>query len=265
MAFGHFGNAYGKYNGNNGCQAFRNSCNSKAYCNHEGFLYQTGVDSVGAPYAESKDKCADAQYHVGKDFTELAQFFLKRGFAFACFCNSGCDFAHFGIHAGAYNNSLAAAIYNGGAVIKHVFAVAQRNVFLVAKGKGINLFVYRYGFAGEGCFFNLQACTFNNARVGRNSVACFQRDNVAGNEVFTFYGNKVAVAVNFGSCGGHFLQCFNGFFGFAFLNNAEHRVQNNNEHDDKYGNRGFTGQIVGDARYNGCYHQNNQHRIRQLL
>ena len=55
---------------------------------------------------------------------------------------------------------------------------------------------------------------------------------ITDDEVFAADGDLVTVADDFGLCGCDLLQCFYRFFRFAFLENAEDRVDEDDRHDD---------------------------------
>ena len=160
---------------------------------------------------------------------------MQRGLFVFRFAQRVSDLAHFSIHAGAGDNSFAAAVDDRGAGIQHVFAVAERHVFLAF------LQIERFDQLGHGHAFTCQrsllhfhGVAFKDAAVGRHSVAGFQHDHVAHNEVFAFDCCDLAVAQNVRGGGGHLHQRLHRCLGLAFLDETHDGVDDDHSENDQH-------------------------------
>ena len=50
-------------------------------------------------------------------------------------------------------------------------------------GQRLDMFFSRQGFAGQSSFLDLQPGSFDQPHIGRNDLARFQNDNIAGNQL----------------------------------------------------------------------------------
>ena len=201
VLFRHIGHADRKHDGHDRGKPFGNRGNRQRHREHEGVKQEIKVGCTAgqilADDAENKHKHTNAEHQKAQNFRKLGELFLKRGLGI--FRRGECtgDFAHFGVHADARNHRAPAAVNDRRAHIHHVFAVAQRYVFLVAQRNCVNKFVDGDRFARKRRFFNFQACAFNDARVRRHGVARFEQNHIADGEVFAVDFFHVAVAKHF--------------------------------------------------------------------
>ena len=78
--------------------------------------------------------------------------------------------------------------------------------------------------------------------------------------------HELAVAQHLGLRGAHLLQCLEGLFALGFLNHAQHRVDDNDEHDD--GDIGKVRLALNHAREradDGGNDQHDDHGVGHLL
>ena len=75
----------------------------------------------------------------------------------------------------------------------------------------------------------------------------------------------LAAAQHLALCGRHGLQRFNGGLGLALLHDAEHRVEQHDREDDEHLREALARERVRHRGHRRRSHQNEQHRILQLL
>ena len=109
-----------------------------------------------------------------------------------------------------------------------VLAVAQRRV-RQQHDRGVLL--HRSRFAGQRGLFHFQVDRFQQANVSRDEVAGFQKNHVAGHQLARGNGSAVPVAQHLGFRRGQLLQCRQGLFGAAFLDDAQHGVENDDRNN----------------------------------
>ena len=266
VALAHVGDADGQHHRDHGGQTFRDGRHSQRHRHHEGGQDRIQGEGAGHNQVKDKDEQADAQDQLGQNAAQLFQLALE-GSLFLLGVGQGAgNFAHLGVHAGAGDQGLAAAIDHGGAHIAHVFAVAQRNVLLaLGQAQGVDDLVDRDALAGEGCLLNLEAGALQQAAVGGNGVAGLQQDHVAGHQLVAVERNLFAVPQYLAGGGGHGLQGLNGGFGLALLKDAQHGVQQHHDQDDKDFCKALLCDEVGHGRDGGCNDEDDEHGIFQLF
>ena len=130
--------------------------------------------------------------------------------------------------AGADDDAEASSVGDESAGEGEAEAVAEVGVF----GDGVGVFFHRHGFAGEEGFVDAQAVAFEEAEVGGDAVTGFEQDDVAGDELGGVEGLFVSVAADHGFRRKHGADGIEGFFGFAFLDDADEGVDEDDAEDD---------------------------------
>ena len=132
-----------------------------------------------------------------------------------------------------------------------------------------DLLGYRHALAGQGRFVGLKIRRFDEPGVGRDLVAGFDQDDVAGNDVMGCDPLSLAVANDGGFRRGQRHQGPHGLLGARLLDEAEHRVQDDDRHDDDrlVGKRGLARvlQQPFDNRDDRRDQQNDHQEILELL
>ena len=89
-----------------------------------------------------------------------------------------------------------------------------------------------HGLAGKGGLLDLHRGALEDAAVGRNGVARLEHDHVTGHELGARQMHELAVAQHLGLRRAHLLQGLEGLLALGFLDHAQYRVDDNDEHDD---------------------------------
>ena len=271
LALGHLGHAERKDDGHDGDQALGNGGDGKRDGDHKGVEQGSRVgEDIAHAVAEdvnAKDHDADDDHHNGKDAAELGELHLQRRELLLGLGQGAGDLTHLGVHAGADHDGAATAVYHGGTHVAHVLAVAERHV-IGARGKldHVGVLLYGHGLAGERGLFDLHRGALEHAAVGRDGVARLEHDHVAGHELGARQVHELAVAQHLGLRRTHLLQGLEGLLALGFLDHAQHRVDDNDEHDD--GNIGKVGLALDHARErtdDGGNDQHDDHGVGHLL
>ena len=124
----------------------------------------------------------------------------------------------------------------------------------------------RHGLAGQCGLFDLHRGALEDAAVGRDGVARLEHEDVAGHELGARQMHELAVAQHLGLRRAHLLQGLEGLLALGFLDHAQHRVDDNDEHDD--GDIGKVRLALDHAREcadDGGNDQHDDHRVGHLL
>ena len=271
LALGHLGHAKRQHDGHDGDQALGNGGDGERDSDHKG-VEQRGrvgenVAHAVADDVDAKDDDADDDNHDGEDAAELGKLHLQRRELFLGLGQGAGNLAHLGIHAGTDHDGTAATVHHGGAHVAHVLAVAERHV-IGAGGEldHVGMLLDRHGLASECSLFDLHRGALEHAAVGRDGVACLEHDHIAGHELGARQVHELAVAQNLGLRGAHLLQCLESFLAFSLLDHAQHRVDDNDEHDD--GDVGKVRLALDHAREctdDGGNDQHDDHGVGHLL
>ena len=271
LALGHLGHAERKDDGHDGDQALGDSGDGERDGNHKGIEQGSRVGKdVAHAVAEdinTKDHDADDDHHNGEDAAELGKLHLQRRKLFLGLGQGTGNLAHLGIHAGADHDGAATAVHNGGTHVAHVLAIAERHV-IGARGKldHVGVLLYGHGLAGECGLFDLHRGALEDAAVGRNGVARLEHDHVTGHELGARQVHELAVAQHLGLRRAHLLQGLEGLLALGFLDHAQYRVDDNDEHDDD--DIGKVGLALDHAREradDGGNDQHDDHGVGHLL
>ena len=271
LALGHLGHAERKYDGHDGDQALGDGGDGERDGDHKGVEQgsRVGKDVAHAVTddVDAKDDDADDDNHNGKDAAELGELHLQRRELFLGLGQGASNLAHLGIHAGADHDGATAAVHHGGAHVAHVLAVAERHV-IGARGEldHVGVLLDRHGLAGQCGLFDLHRGALEHAAVGRDGVARLEHDHVAGHELGARQVHELAVAQHLGLRRAHLLQGLESLLAFSLLNHAQHRVDDNDEHDD--GDVGKIGLALDHAREradDGGNDQHDDHGVSHLL
>ena len=271
LALGHLGHAERKDDGHDGDQALGDSGDGERDGNHKGIEQGSRVGKdVAHAVAEdidAKDDDADDDNHDGEDAAELGKLHLQRRELFLGLGQGAGDLTHLGVHAGADHDGAAAAVYHGGTHVAHVLAVAERHV-VGASGElnHVGMLLDGHGLAGECSLFDLHRGALEHAAVGRDGVARLEHDHVTGHELGARQVHELAVAQHLGLRRAHLLQGLESLLALGLLNHAQHRVDDNDEHDD--GDVGKVRLALDHAREctdDGGNDQHDDHGIGHLL
>ena len=216
---------------------------------------------------DTKDHDADDDNHNGKDTTELGELHLQRRKLFLGLGQGTGDLAHLGIHAGADHDGAATTVHNGGAHVAHVLAVAERHV-VGACGEldHVGVLLYGHGLTGQRGLFDLHRGALEHAAVGRDGVARLEHDHVAGHELGARQVHELAVAQHLGLRRAHLLQGLESLLALGFLDHAQHRVDDNDEHDDgDIGKVRFALNHARERANDGGNDQHDDHGVGHLL
>ena len=271
LALGHLGHAKRQHDGHNGDQALGDGSDGERDGDHKG-VEQSGrvgkdVAHAVAEDIDAKDDDADDDNHDGKDAAELGELHLQRRELFLSLGQGAGNLAHLGVHTGADHDGAATAVHNGGAHVAHVLAVAERHV-IGARSKldHVGVLLDRHGLAGECGLFDLHRGALEHAAVGRDGVARLEHDHVTGHELGARQVHELAVAQYLGLRRAHLLQGFEGLLALGLLDYAQHRVDDNDEHDD--GDISKVGLALDHAREradNRGRDQHDDHGVGHLL
>ena len=136
---------------------------------------------------------------------------------------------------------------------------------IVTKGKRVDHLIDGDRFTGEGGLFDFQRSVLDDTAISGHSVAGFQNDHIAGNQLVGVQADQLAIPQDFTGGGGHGLQRFDGGFGLALLEYAQNGVQQNHgQNDDDFRPFVFTGQHTGQRADTRRNQQDDQHGILQL-
>ena len=122
---------------------------------------------------------ADKQDRYAEFLSERGEAFLQRGSDLFALLQERGYAAELGAGAGGGDDPRASAVDDGGAAVRHVLAVAERQVFFM-QGPGVLL--DRGGLTGEGGLFALELRRLDEAQVSRHDVACLEEHDIPGNE-----------------------------------------------------------------------------------
>ena len=271
LALGHLGHAKRQHDGHDGDQTLGDGSDGERDSDHKGVEQGSRIGKdVAHAVAEdvnAKDHDADDNHHDGEDAAELGKLHLQRRELILGLGQGAGDLTHLGVHAGADHDGAAATVHHGGAHVAHVLAVAERHV-IGARGKldHVGVLLYGHGLAGECGLFDLHRGALEHAAVGRDGVARLEHDHIAGHELGARQVHELAVAQHLGLRGTHLLQCLESFLALGLLNHAQHRVDDNDEHDD--GDVGKVRLTLDHAREctdDGGNDQHDNHGVGHLL
>ena len=271
LTLGHLGHAERQHDGHDGNQALGDGGDGKRDSDHKG-VEQRGrigenVAHAVADDVDAKDDDADDDNHDGEDAAELGELHLQRCELFLGLGQGAGDLAHLGVHTGADHDGATAAVYHGGTHVAHVLAVAERHV--VGAGGELNdvgMLLDGHGLAGKGGLLDLHRGALEHTAVGRDGVARLEHDHIAGHELGARQVHELAVAQHLGLRRAHLLQGLEGLFALGFLDHAQYRVDDNDEHDD--GDVGKVGLALDHAREradDGGNDQHDDHGVGHLL
>ena len=271
LALGHLGHAERQHDGHDGDQALGDGSNGERDGDHKG-IEQGGRVGKNVAHAvaddiDAKDNDADDDNHDGEDAAELGKLHLQRRELFLGLGQGAGDLTHLGVHTGADHDGAAAAVYHGGTHVAHVLAVAERHV-VGAGGEldHVGMLLDGHGLAGKGGLLDLHRGALEHAAVGRDGVARLEHDHVTGHELGARQVHELAVAQHLGLRRAHLLQGLESLLAFSLLDHAQHRVDDNDEHDD--GDVGKVRLALDHAREctdDGGNDQHDDHGIGHLL
>ena len=138
------------------------------------------------------------------------------------------DDADLGIHAGTDHQALAPPVGNQRAHEGRVLAVAQRGLLVQHRCGEL---VDRHRFTGQRSLLDLEIDAFNEAQVSRNVVPGFEQDDVTGNQLAPWDRRLNAIADHLRVWRRHLLERRQRLLRLRLLNHADHRVQDDDDHD----------------------------------
>ena len=271
LALGHLGHAERQHDGHDGDQTLGDGGDGKRDGNHKGVEQGSRIGKdVAHAVAEdvnAKDHDADDNHHDGEDAAELGKLHLQRRELFLGLGQGAGDLTHLGVHTGTDYDGAATAVHPGGAPVAHVLAVAERHV-VGAGGEldHVGMLLDGHGLAGKGGLLDLHRGALEHAAVGRDGVARLEHDHVTGHELGARQVHELAVAQHLGLRRAHLLQGLESLLAFSLLDHAQHRVDDNDEHDD--GDIGKVRLALDQAREradDGGNDQHDDHGVGHLL
>ncbi len=185
------------------------------------------VESFGDGERRQHDN-RDGAHGDAEDLGDVVHFLLQRAVVVFRGLQQVGDFADLGAHAGAGHDGASGALGDGRAVEHHVGAVAEG----FGLDERIGFLADRHAFAGEAGFRDAQACRGEQASVGGYGVAFAEHDDVARHHVGGVDAFDGAVAHHVGLRRGHLGERLDRRFRLRFLDVAERRVDDEDEHDD---------------------------------
>ena len=225
---GHALDAERQHHGEDCSKAFWHCGDRKRHGKQQGF-----DDVIDAVEAFHNRECGE--HHRGDDahgdtqhLGNVCHFLLQRGLLVFRPRQHIGDFADLRVHACASDNGTPGALGDGCAVEHHVHAVAQR----FGAVKGLGLLRDRHGFAGQACLRDTQGCSGEQSAVSGDRIAFAEDEDIARHDVRRVDAHHLTVTQHGGLRGGHTGKRRNRLFCFCFLDVAEHRVDDEDQHDD---------------------------------
>ena len=256
--------------GDDGREALGDGGDGERDGHHEGVEHERDVREERAAVldeAGEEDDDGDAHDQERQDLGELGELLLERRLLVGGLREGVSDLAHLGVHAGRDDDGTAAAVDHDRAHVAHVLAVAEGDVVrTLGDAQGRDHLVGGHGLAGKGGLLDLEARGLEQAAVGRDGVAGLKQDDVADDELGGGKRDDLAVADDLRHRGGHLLQRGERLLCLGLLHDAEHGVEDDDEHDDD--DVGEVGLALGDAgrRGDGGGHdQHDDHGVGHLL
>ena len=140
------------------------------------------------------------------------------------------DLSELTLHAGCNDQCLAPAIGGSGTGVDHIPAVTDRQVLRFER---VGMFFDWHGLAGQRGFLHLQVDRFDNASIGRYSIAGVQDDHIAWNHLAGRDLDFLPVSDDRGCGRSHLPQRLDGPLGAILLNKPEKdREQDDHRNDD---------------------------------
>ena len=271
LALGHLGHAKRQHDGHDGDQALGDGGDGERDGDHKGVEQGSRVgENVAHAVAEdidAKDHDTDDDNHNGKDAAELGELHLQRRELFLGLGKSAGNLAHLGVHTGADHDGATATVHHGGAHVAHVLTVAEWHV-VGARGEldHVGVLLDRHGLAGQRGLFDLHRGALEHAAIGRDGVARLEHDHVARHELGARQMYELAVAQHLGLRRAHLLKGLEGLLALGFLDHAQHRVDDNDEHDDgDIGKVRFALNHARERANDGGNDQHDDHGVGHLL
>ena len=225
-----------------------------------------------ARFAAVRAEEADGEYHGaypyyedGEEFAELVQLYLKRRLVLLRVFERVGYLPHLGVHAGAGQHRHAAPVDDRRAHVDHVLAVAERHVLFALEVEDAHYFIDGDGFSRKRRLLYLHARAFDDASVCGDGVARFEHDDVAGDELLALERRYLPVAQHLARRRRYFLKRGDGCLGLALLHDAEHRVDDYDEHDDYHVGERLSLVEGRDAGNNRRDDEDDNHRVGQFV
>ena len=267
----HLCNANGKHDGDDGGKTLGDGRHGKRYRHHERVEHQADVTKEGkAAVLDHANQNDDRRYPHNKecqDTRKLSELNLQRRLFVLGLGQRVRNLAHLGIHAGAHDHGPAATVHDDRAHVAHVLAVSQRDVVLsLSNGQCVGTLLYGDGLAREGSLLHLHTGGFQDAAVCRHGVARLEHHDITWHQLGRRHRDYAPIAHDLALCGSHFLQRLKRLFGFALLDDAEHRIEDDNEQDDAHVGKALAASLVDahGSRYHGRNEQHDDHRVGHL-
>ena len=182
----------------------------------------------GAEQAGREHHGADSEHDDAEPLAGAVEFLLQRRRLLLGRLQQACDAADFGRHAGGDHHGAAAAVGGDRAGEQHVAAVAEADVAF----DRLELLRHRHALAGQRRLVGLKVRHLDEAGIRRNLVAGFDQHDVAGDDVMGRDALPIAVANDRGLRRGQRHQRADRFLRARLLDEPEHRVEDDDRHDD---------------------------------
>jgi hypothetical protein len=198
VTLGHPVHAQGQRHRHHRRQAFGNGGHGQGDGGHR------GLDQFIPAHQAHEEHQAD--HDGGDDRQPLAQAIelnLQGGFAFCGLGQQTGQAPHFGVHPGSGYHGFEAAPGDHGVHEHHVVAFCQHRRFR----HHIRQLRHGMGFAGQCRFRDLGTVRAQHPGIGRNAVAGFEQQNVAGHQISRLDLLHLTIATHPGAGRQHVFQC----------------------------------------------------------
>ena len=248
MGCRHATNAQAEPDGHDRRQRLRDRRDGQRHGEQEQAKHDVESDDRGVEEAGGEHQGADAEHDHAQPLAGAVQFLLQRRRLPLGGLQEPGDAPDLGRHAGGDDDGTSAAVGGDGGRIEHVAAVAQAGFALDRS----DLLRQRHALAGQGRFIGLEIRDFDKPGVGRNLVAGFDLDDVAGNEVMGRDALSLAVADDGRFGRGKCHQRAHRFLGARLLDEAERRVQgDDHQDDDRFVGQGAFARVLQQPLHHG--------------
>ncbi|MNC09593.1 hypothetical protein D3C75_572180 [compost metagenome] len=135
------------------------------------------------------------------------------------------------LHSRRCHHTDTSAVGHTAAHISHIRPVTKHQIIAL---KRTCLFIRRQRLAGQRRLLGLQRSRLQQPYVGRNHIAGFEQHYISRHQLFAFDLGDLPSPADSGQRRRHAFERFERLFSLIFLNDAQHRVQyNNQQYDDR--------------------------------
>ena len=230
--------------GDDGGHAFGDGGHGDGDGGHEIFQQRAFLEKD----AEQEDERRHGDDEGGDDAPEHRQRPFERGLRRGRFGEHAGDLADLGMLPRLHDERLRLPANDEGRRVQHTGAVCHRRPFR-ARGRRLGR---PFRLAREGRFVAAQLLALQDAAVGGDDVAFFQKDDVAGDQRRAFEQHVFAAAHRLGAAYGEAAQLFDGVVGAVLLDETDKGIQEDDEEQDARVRKvGGVSRDIGDDGGNG--------------